>query len=53
VQAHRDSHPTSARAANTTTATSMQVRPAPDSQNLMGRCIFEDKGDDSTIILKL
>jgi cell division inhibitor SulA len=52
VQANRDSHPTLARAANTTTATSMQIRPAPDSQNLMGRCTFEDKSVDNTITLE-
>jgi hypothetical protein len=50
VQAHRDSHPTLARAANTTTATSMQISPATDSQNLMGRYLFEDKGAESTIL---
>jgi hypothetical protein len=51
VQAHRDSHPTLARAANTTTTTSMKKRPTPDSQNPMVRCPFEDKGADNTIIL--
>jgi hypothetical protein len=53
VQARCDSHPTLARVANTTTATSMETKPVPDSQNLMGRELFEDKDADSIIIPEL